>query len=352
MGIGLGRTATALAILVGCCSVIVAAQTLVFSVEDSTSVEDPIETQTISWTAGNQTSRTIASNSDHTAYLLELHLIEYGGETGQSAVSLAQQDGDADSNYINAFTITNSSKAVAEDIRRDLMTDGVAHYFNVPRSSDGTLTLTVVADDSGTVTIDRTPVIADHRSIKIHRTVATENCGDCHTNASGPQVHWDMGATARTATDWQTGRCAECHGNSMTDLHQDCDTACHYEGYPIVSNGTAHSPIGSDPDMIQGEFWCAPGCHNQAKDGPPTLGAVHINEYMDSGTFCGKCHDDDSGGTLVAYQHTRPGFQLPATYDGDCAKCHGVGFDPVHSPARDNMRINKRSCGSGMGSCH
>lgn len=387
------RTATIAVVVVVVCSGIVAAGVLFFSTSAQTDVQDPIvdnessplvENKTFQFSGwdGGWTNETVVTGNDNpnSTYLLKINLTKYNGQTGDAAIVDARQSEneekdtrctpkDTGDSYILCFWVENTTKGFDEEIRRGLLSDGSAMYYEVPKKGDGKLKFKVRSLKSGEVTISRTTKIPDEISIRTHRELDTENCENCHAVKYPPEVHQDMGATESTWTDWESGRCATCHENTMTDLHQDCDNACHDDGYPIVANlddpdeaNVSHDPNNmSRPNMIQGEYFCGSdsGCHGVSSDWgghdegdialSGAIGPVHVYEYTEEETsgYCIKCHNDiDPGSNNKSITN----LHQSSTDEGGCEDCHGVNFDQTHEPAWNMGMDRKSDCGSD--GCH
>ena len=323
---------------------VVVAVPAVLTVEPSTSLDDPDQPNYLSWNGTDTYSTTLTNDANH-KYLLKIDLVMYDGKYGEDAVTAASANG---ANPINDVTVTHSDRGVAEDITHDLLSDGTAYFYNMS-DGDSTLNVTIDAGAMGNVSLTRAPVTAEHISIRTHRQIGTENCGECHDNSSSPAVHQGMNATSGTFDDWQDGTCAPCHGQTMTDLHTDCDNACHYKGYPIVAvepHGPSTFRDGSQ--TVTGEYYCGSGCH----DGQQSATSAHMVQ-MDTGQeaeYCTKCHGQVENSGYVTEFHKQDGFKIqdPKVRDGgECAICHGYDGGRAH----DGIDKKKRRCGM-TGYCH
>lgn len=368
-GVRQHRTAL-IAVLVAVLSIgVVGAGIVFFTTSAQTDVHDPIDRKIMTWQGGTTESITLSNKNNQDYYVLKMRLINYSGLTGHDALVQARQDYEQDGDYIHRVLVTNHSKGIQEDVRRDLLTDGNITYHYVPAGGD--VSIEIYADSDGAVGLTRTTHIPNEVSVRVHRSTYSDECGYCHNASAPPTVHQDMNATHELAADYKNRTCYKCHENSMNDLHQKCQIACHDDGFPInatYDNGTISKKHGPSEDvtMVQGEYYCGPGCHLGEHDAGSdetlgSMGAAHIlalgddSQTYDPNSYCPKCHKRDISGYSnrgILAQHMREGTDLPVEPTSDCSRCHGVGWYSTHGYLKYGMDMNdKRYCGLD-GGCH
>jgi hypothetical protein len=226
--------------------------------------------------------------------------------------------------------------------------------------------------------------IACHREDDAHRGKLSEQCGDCHTEASWRETRFDHDRTRYPLVGAHaTASCDGCHaGERYAETPREC-VACHsiddaHAGRFGERCGDCHDPTswkkeGFDHERksgfplvgAHGRASCNT-CHREApgkRKLPESCSGCHATQDVHSGRFgaeCGSCHRPERW-SVVDFDHgRRTEFALHGAHARTpCTSCHsgpmettGKKRDHRCIACHDRDDVHRGELGTDCGDCH